>query len=86
MTDWVVYNYRVILPCAHPVRANPGDIIRVRPGHPTAPVAVWRRQRGEWTRIRVGPPNYGGLIIQEYNGVISRPEASEAQHSDMGAA
>ena len=70
MPDWVIYNYRAILPVAHPVRARPGDVIRVRPGHPRAAVAVWRYERNRWIRIRVGPPNYGALIVQEYDGII----------------
>ena len=54
----------------HPVRAAVGDRLVVRPGHPERPIAVMRLIDGEWRPIRVGPPNYGALILREDDGII----------------
>jgi hypothetical protein len=65
------YLFDVLLPMIHPVRAVPGDVIAVRPGHPHHPVAVVRWSGGAWTLVRVGPPNYGALLIPLLDGVLA---------------
>ncbi len=66
------YLLDVRLPMIHPVRALPGEVIAVRPGHPTLPVAVMRPEpQGPWTLLRVGPPNYGALLTPLLDGVLS---------------
>lgn len=64
------YTYEVLVAMIHPVRAKPGDLLRVRPGHRTAPIRVWRRVRGRWRAIRTGPPNYGALLVRADEQVI----------------
>jgi hypothetical protein len=61
----------VVVPLIHPVRAVPGDIIAVSPGHPTHAVVVVRRARDGWQLVRVGPPNYGALLTPLIDGVLS---------------
>jgi hypothetical protein len=66
------YLLDVRLPMIFPVRAMPGDVIAVTPGHPTAPVAVMRpKDHGPWACLRVGPPNYGALLTPLLDGVLS---------------
>lgn len=65
------YLLDVRLPMVHPVRAVPGDVIAVTPGHPTAPVAVVRWDGQRWAVQRVGPPNYGALLTPLLDGVLS---------------
>jgi hypothetical protein len=65
------YLLDVQVPMIHPVRASPGEVIAVLPGHPTRPVAVMRRIGGTWELMRVGPPNYGALITPLLDGVLS---------------
>lgn len=73
------YVYDVLVHMMFPVRALAGDRLVVAPGHPDVPVAVVRFDGVEWRRVRVGPPNYGGIILQEDNKVIRlRVEASVA--------
>lgn len=62
--------FSVQLPLIHPVRACPGDVLAVLPGHPTHAVCVMRPRAGAWQLVRVGPPNYGALLIPLLDGVI----------------
>jgi hypothetical protein len=72
MTVLLPYLLDVHLPMIHPVRAVPGDVIVVTPGHPVAPVAVMRpRPEGPWQCLRLGPPNYGALLNPLLDGVLS---------------
>lgn len=64
------YLYDVLHPILHPVPARVGDVIAVRPGHPTHPVLVFRQQSGAWVPVADGPPNYGALVLREDDGVI----------------
>jgi hypothetical protein len=68
MVAWLL---NVHLPIIHPVQAIPGDVIVVCPGHPTAPLCVMRQSAGKWRSVRVGPPNYGALLIPLLDGVLS---------------
>jgi hypothetical protein len=45
------YLLDVLVPLIHPVRAVPGDVIVVCPGHPTAPVCVMQHRDGTWTSV-----------------------------------
>jgi hypothetical protein len=65
------YLFNVLVPLIHPVLATPGDVIAVRPGHSVYPVAVVRYVAGQWVVVRVGPPNYGALLIPLLDGVIA---------------
>jgi len=74
------YLLDVHVPMIHPVRAVPGDVVVVTPGHPTAPVAVMRPTvGGPWTCLRVGPPNYGALLTPLLDGVLSERTPGAAQ-------
>lgn len=64
------YRYLVVSPVLHPVAARTGDVIVVRPGHPTHPISVVRRVGKEWEFVRVGPPNYGGILLREEEGAL----------------
>ena len=79
----IPYVYDVLLGMLHPVAAAPGDLIIVRPGHPTHAVAVVRPIAGVWQLIRLGPPNYGALLMREEQGIIRQRypvSASLAEH------
>lgn len=65
------YRYVVCSPILHPVAARTGDVLIVRPGHPTHPIVVIRRVAGAWEPVRIGPPNYGALLVQEDEGAIT---------------
>jgi hypothetical protein len=66
------YLLDVKVPMIHPVRAVPGEVVVVTPGHPTAPVAVMQpTAHGPWICLRVGPPNYGALLTPLLDGVLS---------------
>lgn len=65
------YLLDVVVPLIHPVRAVPGDVIAVTPGHPTHAVVVVRWSRGHWQLLRVGPPNYGALLTPLIDGVLA---------------
>jgi hypothetical protein len=67
----LAYVYDVHCHMMHPVRARRGDILVVRPGHPTRPIVVSRVVDGVRRPVRVGPPNYGALLVLEDDGVIS---------------
>lgn len=67
----LAYVYDVHCHMLHPVRARPGDMLVVRPGHPTRPIVVSRLVRGHMRPVEVGPPNYGYLLVLEDEGVIS---------------
>jgi hypothetical protein len=73
------YLYEVIDPITHPVPARTGDILAVRPGHPTRPIVVFRMVAGEWTPVTVGPPNFGALLVREDDGVIQQIFSSFSQ-------
>lgn len=72
----ICFTYEVLLPMVHPVLARPGDILRVRPGHPVAPLRVWRYRGGRWCAVRTGPPNYGALLVREDDSVIRQLTAA----------
>jgi len=63
------YLYDVAVDMIHPVQAKPGDRLVVRPGH-ARPIVVVRKMKGQWAPVRIGPPNFGALILQEDDGVI----------------
>lgn len=65
----MTYLYDVLIDMLYPIRARPGDKLVVRPGH-ERPVVVVRKVHGEWEPIRIGPPNFGSLIIAADAGVI----------------
>jgi hypothetical protein len=65
------YLLDVHVPMIHPVRAMPGEVIAVLPGHPTHAVMVVRGEGAAWQLLRVGPPNYGALLIPLLDGVLS---------------
>jgi hypothetical protein len=71
MTVLLPYLLDVHLPMIHPVRAMPGDVIAVRPGHPHYPVCVVRPEGTDWALVRVAAPNYGALLIPLRDGVLS---------------
>lgn len=64
------YRFVVCAPMLHPVAARVGDVLVVRPGHAERPLVVTRCTEGEWRAIRIGPPNYGALLVREDEGVI----------------
>lgn len=66
----ITYLYDVLVDMLHPVRARPGDVLVVRPGH-ERPICVVRRIGERWRLVRIGPPNFGALILSEDNGVIA---------------
>jgi hypothetical protein len=76
------YVYDVLLGMLHPVAAAPGDLLIVRPGHPTHAVAVVRQVGGSWQLVRLGPPNYGGILVCEYEGIISQRYPVSASLAD----
>jgi hypothetical protein len=60
-----------------PVRAVPGDVIAVTPGHPIAPVAVLRPvHNGPWQVVRVGPPDFSALLPLLLDTDTVRPRRS----------
>lgn len=63
--------YDVHVEMLHPVRARPGDMLVVRPGHPERPVIVMEGAGTKWRPVRIGPPNYGALIGLEDDGAIT---------------
>lgn len=66
----LAYVYDVHCHMLHPVRARPGDMLVVRPGHPTRPIVVSRMIDGCMRPVAGGPPNYGALLVLEDDGVI----------------
>ncbi len=75
------YRFLVLSPILHPVPAKAGDVLVVRPGHATRPIAVVRHENSEWIFVRSGPPNYGALLCREDDGVIIElSSASLAAH------
>lgn len=56
----------VVSPIAHPVRACPGDVIVVRPGHPR-PVIVQRE----------GVPNFGALAGLLADGALMPSDGAD---------
>lgn len=78
MPEPLLCRYVVASPLLHPVAARVGDVIVVRPGHETHPIAVVRRIADEWTLIRVGPPNYGAIILREAEGALIQLTASSS--------
>jgi hypothetical protein len=67
----LAYLYDVHCHMLHPVRARKGDILVVRPGHATRPIVVSSLVDGVMRPVRIGPPNYGALLLLEDEGVIS---------------
>lgn len=65
------YVYDVHVEMLHPVRAKPGNLLIVRPGHPERPVVVMEGAKTAWHPIRIGPPNYGALVGLEQDGAIT---------------
>lgn len=65
------YVYDVNCHMLHPVMAREGDVLVVRPGHPTRPIVVSRMIDGLMRPVLIGPPNYGALLLLEDEGVIS---------------
>lgn len=68
---YTAYRYLVLSPVVHPVAAREGDVLVVRPGHPTRPIAVVRFLFGAWQFVRSGPPNYGAIVGLELDGVLA---------------
>lgn len=76
LTSPLPYVFDVVSPILHPVAARVGDVIVVRVGAPVA-LAVVRSVRGAWQVVRVGPPNYGALLIPLTDGaIVARDEAA----------
>lgn len=76
------YCYLVVSPILHPVAARTGDMVVVQPGHPEFPVVVVRRISGEWVRVRVGPANYGAILVREDEGCLIEMTASSQRLSE----
>jgi hypothetical protein len=68
MRDTFVFD--VLTHLLFPVRARPADMLVVRPGHPTRPIVVSRLIDGVMRPVRLGPPDYRGLVMLERAGVI----------------
>jgi hypothetical protein len=65
------YVYDVHVEMMHPVRAKPGHLLIVRPGHEERPVLVMERHGSGWRPLRIGPPNFGALIGLEEDQAIT---------------
>jgi hypothetical protein len=65
-----VFVFDVLLPMLFPVQASAGDALVVEPGHPTAPIMVVRRTAAGYEARRVGPANFGALLVLWDEGVI----------------
>ena len=76
------YRYLVLSPILHPVAARDGDVLIVRPGHADRPIVVVREIAGAWRPIRVGPPNFGALIVREDDGFIYDLSGSPSSIAD----
>lgn len=70
------YLYDVVSPILHPVAAKSGDIVAVRPGHPTRPVVVFQCIGDQWVPVAKGPPNCGAFLVREDEGFIRQIFAS----------
>lgn len=68
----VPFLYEVNVELLHPVRAKPGDVLGVRPGHATRPVVVLRYLNGKWSPVNEGPPNYGAILGLAEDGAITQ--------------
>lgn len=83
------YRYVVNSPMLHPVVACSGDVLVVRPGHPTRPLAVVRHVKGRWRLVRLGPPNFGAIVGLECDGVVTALSAGSpalAEHPALRSA
>lgn len=76
MSSTDAYLYDVTSPILHPVPARVGDLLAVRPGHPTHPVVVLRKVGGRWSPVDIGPPNYGAILLRETEGALTPVFAS----------
>jgi hypothetical protein len=65
-----IFVFDVLLPMLFPVHASAGDVLVVEPGHPTRPIMVVRRSPAGYEELRVGPANFGALIVLWDEGVI----------------